>query len=66
MIIGLPDIRMHRLIHRIPSYFDTPDPSYLDVQIHSNEEPQETKTQDMKLSMKYSYVQRIITVHDLH
>ena len=30
VIIGLPDIRTHRLIHRIPSYFDTPDPSYLD------------------------------------
>ena len=51
VIIGLPDIHMHRLIHRIPSYFDTPDPSYLDVQIHSNEEPQETNTQDKKLSM---------------
>ena len=41
VIIGLPDIRMHRLINSIPSYFNTPDPSYLDVQIHSNEEPQE-------------------------
>ena len=30
VIIGLPDIRSCRLIHRIPSYFDTPDPSYLD------------------------------------
>ena len=35
VIIGLPDIRTHRLVHRIPSYFDTPDPSYLDVQVHS-------------------------------
>ena len=26
VIIGLPDIRSHRLIHLIPSYFDTPDP----------------------------------------
>ena len=51
VIIELPDIRMHRLIHRIPSYFDTPDPSYLDVQIHSNEKPQEMKSQDKKLSM---------------
>ena len=42
VINGLPDIRTHRLIHRIPSYFD--------VQIHSNEEPQEVKTQE-KLSM---------------
>jgi hypothetical protein len=25
--IGLPDIRVHRLIHRIPSYVDTPDPT---------------------------------------
>ncbi len=50
VIIGLPDIRAHRLIHRIPSYFDTPDPSYLDVQLHSNEEPQEVKTPE-KLSM---------------
>ena len=31
VIIGLPDIRMHRLIHRIPSYFDTPDPTYLEL-----------------------------------
>ena len=30
VIIGLPDIRAHRLIHRIPSYFDTPDPAYLE------------------------------------
>ena len=51
VIIGLPDIRMHRLIHRIPSYFDTPDPSYLDVQTHLNEEPQEMKLQDRKLSL---------------
>ncbi len=29
VIIGLPDIRSHRLIHRIPSYFDSPDPTYL-------------------------------------
>ena len=30
VIIGLPDIRVHRLIHRIPSYFDTHDPTYLE------------------------------------
>ncbi len=29
VIIGLPDFRSHRLIHRIPSYFDSPDPTYL-------------------------------------
>ena len=29
VIIGLPDIRSHRLVHRIPSYFDSPDPTYL-------------------------------------
>ena len=51
MIIGLPNIRVQRLIHRIPSYFDTPDPAYLDMQIYLNEEPQEMKTQDKKLSM---------------
>ena len=51
VIIGLPDIRMHRLIHRIPSYFDTPDPAYLDVQIHSKEESQKMKTQDQRLSI---------------
>ena len=33
VIIGLPDIRSYRLVHRIPSYFDTPDPAYLDTQI---------------------------------
>jgi hypothetical protein len=30
VIIGLPDIRSHRLVHRIPSYFDSPDPTYLE------------------------------------
>ena len=29
VIIGLLDIRSHRLVHRIPSYFDSPDPTYL-------------------------------------
>ena len=29
VIIGLPDIRSHRLVHCIPSYFDIPDPTYL-------------------------------------
>ena len=29
VIIGLPNIRSHRMIHRIPSYFDSPDPTYL-------------------------------------
>jgi len=31
VIIGLPDIRKQRLIHRITSYFDTPDPSFLEA-----------------------------------
>ena len=35
VIIGLPDIRSHRLIHIIPSYFDTPDPTYLEPQTTS-------------------------------
>ena len=29
VIVGLPDIRSHRMVHRIPSYFDSPDPTYL-------------------------------------
>ena len=29
VIIGLPDIRSHRLVHRIPSYFNSPDATYL-------------------------------------
>ena len=29
VIISLPDIRSHRLVHCIPSYFDSPDPTYL-------------------------------------
>jgi hypothetical protein len=29
VIIGMPDIRSHRLVHRIPSYFDSTDPTYL-------------------------------------
>ncbi len=31
VIIGLPDIRGHRLIHGILSYFDTYDPNYLEL-----------------------------------
>ena len=38
VIIGLPDIRMHRLIHRIPSYFDTPDPAYIKGGTPGNED----------------------------
>ena len=30
--VGLPDIRSHRLIHLIPSYFDTLDHTYLEPQ----------------------------------
>jgi len=30
VIIGLPDIRAHRIIHCITSSFDTPDPAYLE------------------------------------
>ncbi len=29
VIIGMPDIRSHRLVHRIPSYFDSTDLTYL-------------------------------------
>jgi hypothetical protein len=29
VIIGMPDIRSHRLVHRIPSYLDSIDPTYL-------------------------------------
>jgi hypothetical protein len=36
VIIGLPDIRVHRLIHRIPSYFDTPDPNYFELNTNMN------------------------------
>ena len=32
VIVGLPDIRSHRLTHIIPSYFDTPDSTYLEPQ----------------------------------
>ncbi len=31
VIIGLPDIRVQRLIHRIPAYFDTPNPTYFEL-----------------------------------
>jgi len=30
VIIGLPGIRKQRLIHRIPSYFDAPEPAFLE------------------------------------
>jgi len=30
VIIGLPDIRKQRLIYRIPSYFDAPEPAFLE------------------------------------
>ena len=29
VIIGFPDIRFIQLVHRIPSYFDSIDPTYL-------------------------------------
>ena len=29
VIIDMPDIRSHRLVHGIPSYFDSTDPTYL-------------------------------------
>jgi hypothetical protein len=35
VIVGLPNIRSHRLIHIIHSYFDTPDPTYLEPQTTS-------------------------------
>ena len=35
VIVGLPDIRSDRLIHIIPYYFDTPDPTYLEPQTTS-------------------------------
>ena len=28
-VVVVKDIRSHRLVHRIPSYFDSPDPTYL-------------------------------------
>ena len=34
VIIRLPDIRSHQLVHRILSKFDTPDPTYLVPQGH--------------------------------
>ena len=38
VIIGLPDIRSHRLIHLVPSYFDTSNPTYLETQTLSQGE----------------------------
>ena len=29
VIFGMRDIRSHQLVHRIPSYFDSTDPTYL-------------------------------------
>ena len=29
VIIGMPDIRSHQLVHRIPPYFNSTDPTYL-------------------------------------
>ena len=31
VIIGVPDIRAHRLIHRTPSYLEIPDPAFLEL-----------------------------------
>ena len=47
----MADGPMHHLVHRIPSYFGTLDPTYLDIQIHSTEDTLEEKRQDSKLSL---------------
>ena len=51
VIIGLPDIRSYRLIHRIPSYFDTPDPSYLDPDTYHKGHTLENKPPSQRLSV---------------
>ena len=74
VIIGLPDIRMYRLIHRIPSYFDTPDPFGRADPFKRGTPGDEDTGQEaiddsqwfFPLNKEYSYVQRIFTMYDLH
>ena len=51
VIIGLPDIRSHRLIHLIPSYFNTPDPTYLEAQTTSQGENPRVSRDSATLSL---------------
>ena len=50
VIIGLPDIRSHRLIRLIPSYFDTPDPAYLEPQTTSHRDNPDV-SKDLRLCL---------------
>ena len=52
VIIGLPDIRVHRLIHRIPSYFDTPDPNYFELNANMDDTTSTVRVVTRPLSLK--------------
>ncbi len=51
VIIGLPDIRVHRLVHRIPSYFDTPDPNYLELNANMDDTTSTVRAATRPLSL---------------
>ncbi len=51
VIIGLPDIRVHRLIHRISSYFDTPDPNYFELNANMDDTTSSMRTVTRPLSL---------------
>ena len=51
VIIGLPDIRSHRLIHLIPSYFDTPDPTYLEPLTNNHQDTSEVSRDSGMVSL---------------
>jgi len=51
VIIGLPDIRVHRLIHHIPSYFDTPDPNYFELNANMDDTTSTVRAATRPLSL---------------
>ena len=51
VIIGLPDIKVHRLIHRIPSYFDTLDPTYLELNANMDDTTSTVREATRSLSL---------------
>ena len=58
VIIGMPDIRSHRLVHRIPSYFDSTDPTYL-VPPQGNSQASTPST----IALHGKKVDKTLTVH---
>ena len=66
VIIGISDIRSHLLVHRIPSYFDSTDPTYL-VPPQGNSQSSTPSTEILRLRLEH-YAKapcHVTTVHSL-